>query len=315
MSMILVLNGHALAQDASCGVDPSDLNPVLDSRFGQGMEYSQAITTGVAFILHEECDSSLAYFRTAYGLFPSASVGKVISSLEVFIGKNAAAAVSETAQVATSGSSASAADRESIRESASAVESTGPATESPSAAIADEAVAVRPERKSFSSADLATFQSKGLAKVKRLTEYLNIISDRSTPMNTSMSTIESAVALFDGEDHQVEVSSLKRPDKSRFPIRTYFNRLRMLSYTKVVIEGASFTYVSSFRKGPDGKYYGIARFRQTFTGYKDNKPIYSDVTTKTVTITLMPYQKAMEGESLENWDVFLGDISVTQTER
>jgi hypothetical protein len=127
--------------------------------------------------------------------------------------------------------------------------------------------------------------------------------------------VESALALFDGEDHTVEVSSINRPDKSRFPVRTYFNRLRMLNYSKVVIEGAAFTYVSSFRKGPDGYYYGIARFRQTFTGYKDNRPIYSDVTTKTVSVQLRPYQKAIEGEAMENWDFFLGDISVTQTER
>ncbi|MFM9052361.1 MAG: hypothetical protein ACKOKF_08605, partial [Bacteroidota bacterium] len=180
----------------------------------------------------------------------------------------------------------------------------------------DEPVITTPSGSiSFTRENLELFQAKGLDKVRRLTEYLGIITQKSTPPSTAISTVESALSLFDGENHTVEVSNVNRPDKSRFPIRTYLNRLRMLNYSRVVIEGASFTYVSNFRKGPDGNYYGVARFRQAFSGYRDNKLVYSDVTTKTVAVVLKPYQKALEGESMENWDVFLGDIFVTQTEK
>ena len=151
--------------------------------------------------------------------------------------------------------------------------------------------------------------------MKRLTQYLDILCQKSTSSTTAINTVTASLALFDSEDHTVEVSSINHPDKSRFPIRTYLNRLRLMKYNKVDIRGASFTYVSDFRLGPDGNYYSIARFRQTFTGYVDNVPTYSDITTKTVTVVLKPYQKASEGGSVENWDVFLGDIMVTQTEK
>ena len=152
-------------------------------------------------------------------------------------------------------------------------------------------------------------------KVKKLMDYLEVIAQKSTPQTTANSTIESAIGLFDSENRVVGVTSTSRPGGREYPVRTYLTRLRMMNYEKVVIEAAAFTYVRSFVQGPDGNYYGIARFRQSFTGYRENKPLYSDVTTKTVAVVLKPYQKAIEGESIELWDVFLGDISVQSIDK
>ncbi|MFM7217590.1 MAG: hypothetical protein ACKO1U_06190 [Bacteroidota bacterium] len=293
----------AYAQDeiAGCQVERNALNDVLDTRFGQSLEYSQSVTTGVSFLLNEDCGSALTYFKSAYAILPTPAVSKVIAKLggstsdvkpAVAEKPAASASVPEETSIISEGSSEVASEK------------TEP-----------EAAPVIADNKTFTNEELDAFKSKGLEKVKRLTEFLNMLCQKSTPSSTAISTVNSALDLFDSEDHTVEVSSVNHPEKSRFPVRTYLNRLRMLNYSRVEINGAGFTYVSSFRKGPDGNYYGIARFRQTFTGYVDKRPTYSDVTTKTVTIVLKPYQKAVEGSSVESWDVFLGDIMVAQTER
>jgi hypothetical protein len=286
-----------------CGSTSETVQDVLGSRTGKSDAYGENVTLGVSFLLSFECDSALSYLKQAYAQSQVSALDKLIHDM--------------------GGETSGSAGAQPVSSPAPVVESTpqpsAPAETSTAGAQGIQPSAdsepVRETARSFTSEDINAFQSKGLGKVKQLTEYLNKIVNKSLPSSTAQTTIDNALLLFDSENHTVEVSSLSRPDKSRFPVRTYLNRLRMLNYQKVVIEGASFTYVSAFRKGPDGNYYGVARFRQSFTGYRDDKPVYSDVTTKTVAVVLKPYQKAMDGELVENWDVFLGDISVTQTEK
>lgn len=295
------------AQDSYCNVTSKSVEEVLYSRVDNPSEYATDVTTGVSFLLASECDSALSYFRSAYLISPAPALLQAMNELSgTSAVPPAALIVQEPASKEVAAAKVTIAKEEPPAPS-NPVEA--PVLAESSTLVASAAV------KSFSPEDLDAFQSKGLMKVKRLTEYFNIIVQKTTPQNTAQNTIQSALGLFDSEDHTVEVSNLNRAQKNRYPVRTYLNRLRMLNYQRVSIEAANFTYVSTFRKGPDGNYYGIARFRQAFTGYRDDKPVYSDVTTKTVGVVLKPYQKAMEGESVENWDVFLGDISVAQTEK
>ena len=102
--------------------------------------------------------------------------------------------------------------------------------------------------------------------------------------------------------------------KPKFKIRQYLQRVRNLNYDDITIEWADLQYASDFTKGPDGNYYAYVVFSQRFTGSKDNQIVYQDVTTKRTQIILKIYEKAVQGEITENWDVFLGDISVVQTD-
>lgn len=291
-------------QDSYCNVTSKTVEDVLYSRVDNPSEYATEVTTAVSFLLAYECDSALTYFRSAYAISPTPVLAQAMNELT-----GGKAPVEPAASGAVSITPAA-------PEPVAVSEPTAPpAPVDPPKSVEPAAPAASASVKKFSDEDLQAFQSKGLLKVKRLTEYFNIVSQKSTPNPTAQNTIQAAVELFDNDSRSVEVSSVTRAQKTRFPIRTYLNRLRMLNYERVVIEAADFSYVSSFRKGPDGNYYGVARFRQAFTGYRDGKAVYSDITTKSVGVTLKPYQKAMEGEAVENWDVFLGDISVTQTEK
>lgn len=312
LSLSLLLAGFFSAnmvfgQDSYCNVTSKTVEDVLYSRVDNPSEYATEVTTAVSFLLAYECDSALTYFRSAYAISPTPVLVQAMNELtggKVPVEPAVSGSVSITP---------AAPEPPAVPEPVSPPTPVDPPT--PAEPAAPVASSSSSSVRKFSDEDLQAFQSKGLLKVKRLTEYFNIVSQKSTPNPTAQNTIQAAVELFDNDSRSVEVSSVTRAQKTRFPIRTYLNRLRMLNYERVVIEAADFSYVSSFRKGPDGNYYGVARFRQAFTGYRDGKAVYSDITTKSVGVTLKPYQKAMEGEAVENWDVFLGDISVTQTEK
>jgi hypothetical protein len=82
----------------------------------------------------------------------------------------------------------------------------------------------------------------------------------------------------------------------------------------VEIEWTNVQYVSKLRKGPDGNYYGIITFEQTFKGYSgDNQLQYSDVTRKNIEVVLKTYNRNVEGKSVPTWDVFLSEIKVIST--
>ena len=288
-------------QSSFCNVQKETIQEVLNSRKGSSVEYSENVTTGIAFLLSTECDTALNYFTAALKVNQTPSLSKLISDMSKGSGVVSTTTPSATAPVTTSPN-----EKKEVK-------NTPEPTPNPTS-NSTETASLKNERttsnKNFSEEELGAFQSKGLMKVKKLMDYLEVIAQKSTPQTTANSTIESAVGLFDNENRVVQVTSKSRPGFREFPVRTYLTRLRMMNYEKVVIEAAAFTYVSSFVQGPDGNYYGIARFRQSFTGYRENKPQYNDITTKTVTVVLKPYQKAVEGESIELWDVFLADIEV-----
>lgn len=171
------------------------------------------------------------------------------------------------------------------------------------------------EAKPFTQEEIEEFQLKGLQKIKMLEEYIQRITDKYTVQSSVDDAIESAVLLFDSEERTVEVSSVNNPAKSRLIVRKYLQKLRMLPYDNIQIVWAEFQYTSDFKMGPDGNYYGYIIFRQRFTATKDAQVAYEDMTTKKTQVILKRYSKNIEGQAVENWDVFLGDISVQQTER
>ena len=164
----------------------------------------------------------------------------------------------------------------------------------------------------FTAAELSSFQEKGMIKVNTFKNYLNKIGNKSISQTEGIDAIKNALKLFYGQTF-VQVSSTSRPDKPKFPTKTYLERVRALNYDKVEIEWAECQYTSNLRKAPDGNYYGYIKFRQRFKGIKDGKVIYEDITDKTIAVILKAYDKAIEGEKVENFDIFLGDIDVMQT--
>jgi len=184
--------------------------------------------------------------------------------------------------------------------------------DAPQITAADDAVAFPGGPEEFER-----FRNKALVKVDELGTYLSTIVDPQTPTDKSNSTIDLAVTMFVNEASRVEVSNVNTGIKNKYKIRDYLRRLKLkgADYQQVNVSYADITYATDFKKGPDGNYYGVVSFVQTFKGLVDGKIIYGDVTQRNVTVILKLYEKAVDGETKKLWDVFLADIGIQETRK
>ena len=166
-------------------------------------------------------------------------------------------------------------------------------------------------QKASISIDPKIYSRKALQKTADLGTYLTIISDRNNSLEDANKAVELAVKLFVNEDAEVEVSS--KEGRSRYKVRAYLNRLKLLKYDKVEISWTDISYVSDLKKGVDGNYYGVITLQQRFKGFIDNKVVYGDLTEKNIEVILTPYEKEIDGVKEQMWDVFLSDVGVVVT--
>ena len=165
--------------------------------------------------------------------------------------------------------------------------------------------------------NMELFSKKALQKTEEFSTYLQTISAVNTTRGNAVKSINMACDLFLNEESRVEVSSTNTSVKNKYKIRDYLNRLLFRSgqYDKIIIEYADINYASEFKKGTDGNYYGVVTFVQKFKGFIDGNVVYGDITKRNLTIVLHQYQKAVEGEAEEGWDVYLADLGVVETKK
>ncbi|MCC3158594.1 hypothetical protein LJ737_15195 [Hymenobacter sp. 15J16-1T3B] len=161
------------------------------------------------------------------------------------------------------------------------------------------------------------FQRKGLDKIKEFTNYIQTITAVNYDRENANKAINMACDLFADQNSRVEVSVASGIENKKYKVRDYLTRLKLRStqFDKVKVEYANLSYVSNFVKGTDGSYHGVVTFVQTFKGTVDGKIIYGDITKRTVEVVIRPYQKALNGESMLSWEVYLGDIGVVETKK
>lgn len=191
------------------------------------------------------------------------------------------------------------------------IEENSPAIEEKSVPAKGTFTAAEKDRKPSIDIDHETYSQKAIQKTEELATYLAIISDRNNRMDETNKAVELAVQLFIDEKAQFEVSG--KEGKTRYPVRAYLNRLKLLQYDRIEITWTDISYVSDLKKGMDGNYYGIITLQQRFKGYKDNRMVYGDLTEKNIEVKVMAYQKESEGTQQQLWDVFLSDVGVVVT--
>ena len=162
--------------------------------------------------------------------------------------------------------------------------------------------------------DEEEFKQKALDKTRRLSQYIGLIANKSTPIMEANQAVSQAITLFISDSSFVQVSNVKSPTKVRnFYIRQYLENVKLLKYDRVEIEWVDINYVGEVRKGPDGNYYGTITFVQKFRGIRDNRVVYEDKTMKKAEVVLKTYGKNFMGTTEELWDVFLSNIKVEHT--
>src|ERR1700676_5132595 len=151
------------------------------------------------------------------------------------------------------------------------------------------------------------FKKKRLAKIKEFQGCLYILCDIQSGNVALDNAVDQATSLFvDGAI--IEVSSVHSDEKKHLRVRDFLEKFRNLRYERVVITFSHVDYVSNIRKGPDGKYYGLVSFEQTFRAYSDGRLIYEDETKKTTEVQLIVYDRNLHGNVIQQWDVMLSDL-------
>ncbi|MFA6401229.1 MAG: hypothetical protein WCX31_06330 [Salinivirgaceae bacterium] len=181
-------------------------------------------------------------------------------------------------------------------------------------AIASKEAAIVDEI-NLSVADIEVFKEQTKQKVEEFQQHIVTIGSKDQPAEKrNMAEKEALKLFFKGAEMQ---TSIIMPDgtvtsQSRL-MEKYLARLKSLPYTAVVIKFYDLVYISSFTKGPDGRYYSSATVIQEFTGFSGDNLVYKDVTKKEIEIVIDLVEDKFFNE--KKWRVFLGNIKATETKK
>ena len=165
----------------------------------------------------------------------------------------------------------------------------------------------------LSEQDIQLFKEQTKQKVEEFQQYIVTLGSKDEPAEKRNMAEKEAIKLF-YKGSQMEISMVLADgivQKVNRPMEKYLARLKSLPYTKVVIKFYDIAYISNFTKGPDGKYYSTATIIQEFTGFNDDKIVYTDVTKKDIEIIIDLVEDKFFNE--KRWKIFLGDIKASET--
>ena len=168
--------------------------------------------------------------------------------------------------------------------------------------------------------DFDDFDSIALYKVERLKGYIGQMVNIELSELTRDDAVEGAIGLFNSPTKNlVEVSSL-RPDgtsgKKSHSVEIYFNSMLRRTRAKVKVEWTNIVFASDWEMQDDSSYMATISIQQRYQREgADGRLVYSDVTNKNVEVIAKAYDKFVEGKFQKWWDVFLGDIGVTSTNK
>jgi len=152
-------------------------------------------------------------------------------------------------------------------------------------------------------------------KINDLENHIKTLTNKSIDRDIRAATVDSAVKYFIDETKLFEVSSKNSANVRSFPVRKYLWNLMVLNYSRIEIEWVESEWITNFRQAPDGKYYGVVRIYQTFSGYGLDRdlPIYTDVTSKDIEVELNVVKLDTGDDFKEIPMIRLGDVRVVET--
>jgi hypothetical protein len=166
----------------------------------------------------------------------------------------------------------------------------------------------------LSESEIKVFITRTRQKVDEFQEFIIILANKSESRDRRNLAEREALKLF-YPGAAIEISSTNDKgivEKIVQPIKDYLYRLKVLPYTKVVIEFYDIAYVTTFTKARDGRYYGTATIFEKFTGFDGDNMIYTSVTKKEIEIILENVEDEFYGE--KRWKIFLGDIKASEVQ-
>ena len=207
--------------------------------------------------------------------------------------------------------------------------------------LVPNAIAQRPNQTSdLSQEDITALTERAKIKIDQFNNMLSFIAtpykervnsgdEQQNVMKAKGKRIEQALQLFIGKGYSymdihgnehapvtMEVSNINRNtgkiSKKNRPTRLYLEQMKNnpLRYSKVDISSSDCYMVSSAYEVEDGVYKAVIAYMQEYTGWREGRVAYSDITEKYVEVYI--YKTEIDGEV--RWTVLLGNIYVEMTE-
>ena len=188
----------------------------------------------------------------------------------------------------------------------------------------------------LTEAQKRTLERRVRDKVDDFQFYMAQLGDKeSTSITVKNNAYRLALKLFigEGEDYSIvqrnslgeeyeelkpavrmQTSSKYRSTKSRTKMKVYLNNLRNnRTYSQIEITAADAVRVDNIYREGD-LYVCMAYFCQKYIGYRDSRPVYSDITTKRVKVYIQAIEiPKSDGTTETIWNALLGDIYVLET--
>jgi hypothetical protein len=293
------ISDKTINSDKSSGV-AIDVSGKQDNSSGEALNKNQTAKDQAVNSVSESKDKIVETTQQIKGTAQDNSIGAEQNNLDK-------SAVQKTTETTTSG-------KENIAEKASKENAMNPASGNEVQSLPQITQVPQTPPLPFPKEE---YEKKVKQKVDQLQDYLQRLTDKSSSISMTNRTIEQCLKLFlnDGKDAIVGVSSINSTTIRKSKVRDYLVNLSRLPYQKVEITWTEIFLVDNFKLGPDGNYTATVSFQQSFKGFNDNNVAYGDLTHKNIDVIIRPYSMIEQGVNKNYWEILLGDIRVSQTER
>lgn len=152
---------------------------------------------------------------------------------------------------------------------------------------------------------------------KKIKDFYRVCNALVAGIDADRTTDRGIKVLFNSdESKKVGTTNARTGIQRSMLIRAYFGNLVALGkkYGEVKMTASEINFVSNFKYNEEtGLWYGTAVVLQDFVATKDYKVVYKDRTSKAVEIILQVFEEVKDGQTVERFEIFLGNISVTNT--
>lgn len=160
-------------------------------------------------------------------------------------------------------------------------------------------------------------------KVAQMNDYISFMASKKKSTENRKYYKKKALNLFMGKGFSykedgvekdgvmMETSSLNRSSVNHKLMREYFDNLISLKYTEVKITSTEIANikVSNLQQIDENLYVCTCQYDQAFVGYRDDRPVYKDITTKRIKC----YVYAEDTEDGKEYVILLGDVTALET--
>ena len=156
-------------------------------------------------------------------------------------------------------------------------------------------------------------QIENLVK-QRIEQFNEVVNNLLNKRGNADQNITTGMALFNNDKTKTVAITNRLKEKNLKPIETYFYALSKLNYYETKVTGSKYTFISNFRKNPDGTWHGLASVEQEFdVTNKEGKNVLKDITQKTFDVIIQVTDLIKEdGSTQTKMLVFLGNINVNE---